>query len=359
MFSRKSTPDRAGQVPGVVPQASGMTGGDSRHTDGGRLADPRVLVGAADPGPAGWVSREPIVVGAPVPRFEPLPVAADYRRSPYRPDTVLDGWSSDDFLVRGGSVRGYLHRYEGAPRQDDFAIAERSGGRQVIAAVADGVSQAPQSHIGATAAVRYACQWLAATPAESPGAIDWKSMIEGAAWTLVEQARAIDPDCASAVMAEQMLATTLACAVVEAGQDGEAVAHIVSVGDSGAWVLSSAGYRRVVGGKAEVDGVSSSAVFALPRVPRDVRPVRLDLAEGEVLLLGTDGFGDPLGSGAGLVGQLFAKVLLPGPPALTEFGHALDFSRETFDDDRALIAIWHRGRTAPGPLPVPLSATTP
>jgi hypothetical protein len=359
MFSRKSRPGEAGEVPVAVPHASEMTVGDSPHPEGSWLADRGAPGGAVDPGSAGWVSREPIVVGDPVSRFEPLPVSAEYRRSPYRPDTVLDGWSTDDFSVRGGSVRGYMHRYEGAPRQDDFAIAERSGGRQVIAAVADGVSQAPQSHIGSSTAVRYACQWLASTLAEPAGAIDWRSMIEGAAWTLVEQARAIDPDCASAAMAEQMLATTLVCAMVEAGQDGGAVAHLVSVGDSGAWVLSSAGYRRVAGGKAEVDGVSSSAVSALPRVPRDIRPVRLDLAEGEVLLLGTDGFGDPLGGGAGLVGELFAQALLPGPPTLTEFGHVLDFSRETFDDDRALIAIWHRGRAAPAPGAVPLSARTP
>jgi Protein phosphatase 2C len=291
----------------------------------------------------GWVSREPIVVGRPTPRFEPKQVAAKYRRNPYRPDTLLDGWTTGEFSVRGASVRGYLHRYNGAPRQDDFSISARSDGRQLIATIADGVSQATQSHIGSTTAVRYASQWLEKKLSESQDAIDWKSMVESTAWALVQQAQAIDPACDNAELAEEMLATTLVCAVVDAQDEGKFAAEIVTVGDSGAWQLTSSGYTRLAGGKAEGDGgVSSSAVSGLPRVPRDVHVTRAVLSGDDVLLLGTDGFGDPLGGGDGLVGRLFAEVLCPGPPSLTEFGHALDFSRETFDDDRTLVAVWRR-----------------
>ena len=291
----------------------------------------------------GWVSREPIVVGRPTPRFEPKQVAANYRRNPYRPDTLLDGWATGEFSVRGASVRGYLHRHNGAPRQDDFSISARSDGRQIIATIADGVSQATQSHIGSTTAVRYATQWLEKKLSESPDTIDWKSMVESTAWALVQQAQAIDPACDNAELAEEMLATTLVCAVVDARDEGKFAAEIVTVGDSSAWQLTSSGYTRLVGGKAEGDGgVSSSAVCGLPRVPRDVQVTQAVLSADDVLLLGTDGFGDPLGGGDGAVGRLFAEVLCPGPPSLTEFGHALDFSRETFDDDRTLVAVWRR-----------------
>jgi hypothetical protein len=65
------------------------------------------------------------------------------------------------------------------------------------------------------------------------------------------------------------------------------------------------------------------------------------LAHGEVLLIGTDGFGDPLGDGTGPVGAHFAvRLARPRPPIA--FAHDLDFSRETFDDDRTLLAIWPR-----------------
>ncbi len=306
--------------------------------------------GSAQPGntpagPVGWTSREPIVVGTPTPRFEPKEVGAKFRRTPYRPDIVLDGWSTGAFLVRGGSVRGYHHRYYGEPRQDDFAIAARADGRQIIAAVADGVSEAMQSHIGATTAVRYASQWLDRSLGEPTEATDWKSMVESTAWALVEQARAIDAECADAAAAEEMLATTLVCAVVDAQDDGKFVAHLVNVGDSGAWQLSSAGYTYLSGGKtADGDGgISNSAVSGLPRIPHDLQVTRVVLAEDDILLLGTDGFGDPLGTGEGHVGRLFAEVIRrPDPPTLIEFGHALDFSRETFDDDRTLVAIWRR-----------------
>lgn len=306
-------------------------------------SDQAVTGQTGQPSTPGWTSRDPIVVGNPTPRFEPKPVAEEYRRNPYRPDTVLDAWSTGRFSVRAGSVRGYLHRYHGAPRQDDFAVTVRAGERQIIVAVADGVSAAAQSHIGSTTAVRYACQWLDSQLAEPIDATDWKSMIEGTAWALVEQARAIDPRCTDAEMAEHLLATTLVCAVIEAADGDVATAHVISIGDSGAWCLGRDGYTRVEGGKADADGgISSSAVSGLPRVPHDLRVAQVNLPRGDVLLLGTDGFGDPLGSGEGLVGKLFAEVLLPGPPTLTEFGHALDFSRETFDDDRTLVAIWQR-----------------
>jgi hypothetical protein len=29
-------------------------------------------------------------------------------------------------------------------------------------------------------------------------------------------------------------------------------------------------------------------------------------------------------------------------PSLIEFAHMVDFSRETFDDDRTLVAVWPR-----------------
>jgi hypothetical protein len=67
------------------------------------------------------------------------------------------------------------------------------------------------------------------------------------------------------------------------------------------------------------------------------------------LLIGTDGIGDPLGAGQGGVGDLFRDVLTkPTVPSLIEFAHAVDFSRETFDDDRTLVAVWPRKQSTLG-----------
>lgn len=112
-------------------------------------------------------------------------------------------------------------------------------------------------------------------------------------------------------------------------------------GDSGAWTFGDAGFTQVLGGKsASVSGVSPSAVSGLPRVPSTVEAVEVIVDSGQAMLLGNDGFGDPLGGGTGEVGRLFGAVLGQPVPSLVEFAHALDFSRETFDDDRTLVAIW-------------------
>ena len=71
------------------------------------------------------------------------------------------------------------------------------------------------------------------------------------------------------------------------------------------------------------------------------RPTTARLSPTQILLVGTDGFSDPLGDGDGLVGALFARHLTTPPPPVW-LAHVLDFSRETFDDDRTLLAVWPR-----------------
>ena len=285
-----------------------------------------------------------IVIGSPSPEVEPKYTGDQFRSFPFRPDTVVDGWSLDWVTVRGASLRGHFHRYNSAPRQDDFAVHQLADGR-IVALVADGVSQSHQSHLGATAAVRAASRWLETNASPVTENTDWLAMMKDAAWALAEQARVTfkldnpDPE-----MAFKHMSTTLLCAVIEVGQDGNLTAFIVCVGDSGAWILRNGEFASVLGGKSVGEGgISSSAVVGLPQVPTSLDVTAVDVGPGDVLLLGTDGFGDPLGNGSGGVGNLFRELLGgPRPPSLIEFAHGLDFSRETFDDDRTLIAVTPR-----------------
>jgi Protein phosphatase 2C len=287
-----------------------------------------------------------ITVGKPSPALEPTPTAAGFRSFPYRPDVVIDGWSTDAITVRGVSQRGHLHRYNGAPRQDDFAIHQVSGDR-VIIVVADGVSAARQSHIGASAAIKYAAGWLRDYLGDDVAQTDWLTLVKNVAWELNEQAQTLfrlaEPD---PVRAEEELATTLVCAVIEPIDSGRLRAHLVGVGDSGSWLLSSGRFTEILGGKAlSAAGIASSEVTGLPWVPKEIAPVVVEVADRDVLLIGTDGIGDPLGSGQGGVGNLLRDVLVaPSPPSLIEFAHAVDFSREMFDDDRTLVAVWPKRR---------------
>jgi hypothetical protein len=311
-----------------------------------------------------------IVIGSPSPSVEPTVIAAKYQSLPFRPDTLIDGWSTDTITMRGASQRGHLHRYNGAPRQDDFAAHHLPDGRVVIT-VADGVSGAEQSHLGAATATKQAAELLCTQLGTDLGDIDWTALIKSTAWALTERAQTLlglpthDP-----VRAEEQLATTLVCAVIEPTPTGSLRAYLVGVGDSNAWLLPTSGrFIELLGAKAvTADGMSTSAVAGLPRVPAEVIPAIVEITAGEVLLIGTDGIGDPLGGGEGGVGNLLREVLTgPGTPSLIEFAHAVDFSRETFDDDRTLVAIWPRKppptrretprhRQPPGPPPTGLAA---
>jgi hypothetical protein len=133
------------------------------------------------------------------------------------------------------------------------------------------------------------------------------------------------------------MATTLVTGLAVPSPEDPAFA-LVQVGDTSAWVLRDGTFRPLW---PPADGtIATTAVTALPRVP-EISVCRGGLAPGEVLLVGTDGFGDPLGDGGGPVGAHFvAGLAAPRPPL--EFAHDLDFSRETFDDDRTLLAIWPR-----------------
>lgn len=289
----------------------------------------------------GSVRLAQIVVGKASPTVEPRLTGEKYRSFPFRPDTVVDGWSNDVLTVRGASLRGHFHRYNSAPRQDDFAVHQLPDGR-VVVLVADGVSQSVQSHLGATAAVSSAARWFVSNAPAATHDTDWLALMKNAAWALAEQARITfkldepDPE-----MAFNHMSTTLLCAVIEGSGGAGLQASVVSVGDSGAWLLREGQFTPVLGGKTVSEGgISSSAVAGLPQVPGELEARVIEIGLDDVLLLGTDGFGDPLGSGSGGVGNLFRELFTgPDPPSLFEFARALDFSRETFDDDRTLVAV--------------------
>jgi hypothetical protein len=74
-------------------------------------------------------------------------------------------------------------------------------------------------------------------------------------------------------------------------------------------------------------------------VPGEVTPVTAELTGGDVLVLGTDGFAEPLGDGTGELGGLFAAALA-APPPMPKLAWLLDFTAGTHDDDRSVLALW-------------------
>jgi serine/threonine protein phosphatase PrpC len=236
-----------------------------------------------------------------------------------------------------------------------LAVHPTSG--SVVVAVADGVSAATRSAEGAASACRSAIREVLRQLTDD-AALDWRRVVEVAAWSIVDlhrlgsgeveadQANASIPDSRDQLRsaAEQALkdsASTLVVACLCPREDGRIELSGTAVGDSGLGVLRDRRIIRILGGKEEdQDGITSSAVVALPLVPVVVATTTTTLVPGEACMVGTDGFWDPVGDGTGDVGEKFAETLSDGPLHPYEFTRLLDFSRETFTDDRTLAVIW-------------------
>jgi serine/threonine protein phosphatase PrpC len=228
----------------------------------------------------------------------------------------------------------------GDPRQDDICLRLHSDSETLIAAVADGVSGASRSDLGAALAVRYATAAVARQLDAGRGSVDWGPVFEQAAWALVEEHRRSSGDAAAGVdEAARWFATTLLVAVVR-GRDVE----VAAVGDSPAFVLAGKEYDALVGLPVCADGLVGGGVESLPRFggAAAVQAARRRLDRDSVLLLCTDGLALPLADGSGDVGVALARELAR-PPDVVDFARLLDFSRSTYDDDRSLIAIWGSG----------------
>jgi serine/threonine protein phosphatase PrpC len=278
------------------------------------------------------LARGPLTIGEPAPPVEVRLAAAE----PYRPDTIADGGEAFGLTVRAASVRGLAKRYTGGPRQDDLCLAPHAPTESLVVAVADGVSAAPRSDLGAALAVRYAAAAAVRQLDAGVEAIRWGEVFDHAAWALVEEHRRASGDGEAGVEAAAgALATTLLVAVIDS-----AGAEVAAVGDSPALVLTAdRSFRPVTGDAGEADGLLGGGVRALPRDAGECACARTRLAAGEVLLLCTDGLALPLADGNGEVGQTLSRELRR-PPDVVDFARLLDFSRSTYDDDRTLVAVW-------------------
>lgn len=289
-----------------------------------------------EPGPP-W-SR--VVVDIPGIEFEPRPP----RGRVIRPDCECDGWSVAGITLRSASLRGDKHRYYRQPRQDAVCSAAHGDTGAVAFAVADGVSSAEASEVGAMEACRAAVYAITRQLDQGAAVLNCQAVacfaadqLRRRAGTLLDTAEPPDEQ-----VTAKLLATTLVAGAAWQ-QDRQVTAHLFRIGDSSAWILDHAleTYVALFGSAPDPSDqvLVSTEVTALPQVPAALEQVTVSVSPGQVLLVGTDGFGLPLGDGDGEIGTLFARQLAY-PPSPQWLAHVLDFSRETFDDDRTLLALW-------------------
>lgn len=300
----------------------------------------------AAPPTIGAVPWQQVTVGTPGPAFEARPpgqFAYDF------PDSECDGWSTPALCLRFASVRGAKHRYYRQPRQDSARAAVHEATGSIVFAVADGVSSAASSELGAVEACRAALERMLELLSSGGEPLDFQDVTRYAAKRLRQLAllhlEGREPEPGEVA---GLYATTLVAGVVRPGPEGP-TAELVRIADSTAWVLEQPlkQFRPLFSSKTGSDTLLvSNEVTPLPHVPDVLEATRVRLKPGQVLLVGTDGFADPLGDGDGLVGALFAHHL-NAPTSPVWLAHLLDFSRETFDDDRTLMVIWPHSGAAP------------
>jgi serine/threonine protein phosphatase PrpC len=273
-------------------------------------------------------------------------------RVPFRSDIVVDAtrlvgpYDKRRHLdVRAASIRGLSHRHYGTTRQDEFAMLVSADRRRLVVGVADGLSSATLSHVAAQIVARDGCALVARElDTVDPAALNWLRILDRLADAVVDcgvRDYGLPPD--RRVVTTELAATALFAVVdIEPNDDGARSVRLMALGDSSAWLLRPGEtipwqpLCQVV----RTDVITSTSTFAVPALPADIGdPVSAELDAGEVLVLMTDGVGDPLGTGVGDVGAFLAHEWVR-PPTPLAFAAQADFARITFDDDRTVVAIW-------------------
>lgn len=137
------------------------------------------------------------------------------------------------------------------------------------------------------------------------------------------------------------LSTTLVAAVVEQARPARAV--VFAVGDSPAFLLREGAFYPLTGGDDGDDVIATSATHALPANFGGVRVTACAVGEDDVLLLCTDGLGNPMRDAN--VRSWLARWRPDGGgpiPGVLEFGWQLSFRAQTYGDDRTAICVWGR-----------------
>lgn len=265
-------------------------------------------------------------------------------------DTALDFLTVGSLEVRACSSRGWSHRYKGTPRQDAYSILV--GDDVLVVAVADGVSEGDYSQVAADTAARATVK-LAANDIAKNGAVDWSLLARRVSLRIVEEAeyRQIAPSAAPETdindrvrAVRSKMSTTLIAAVLKRSPTHNGVEAEISViaGDSAAYqILNGSDVLTPVGGGKELGGsISSTSVKPLPG-PANPRAATIFLQPGEMLILGTDGLGDPAGDGSNDFGRELANRWKT-PPTIDQFLLDINVYRRSFDDDRTAVAVWLR-----------------
>ncbi|MCK8672241.1 protein phosphatase 2C domain-containing protein [Rhodococcus sp. HM1] len=261
------------------------------------------------------------------------------------PDSVCDAFDHQGWALRAASVRGLMHRSDGSPRQDAYAVRYSPDKDRLVVAVCDGVGSAPESHVASDMAANF----LVDRAVDAGTLINddwWTEVFHDASDALAAAARNAGASDPSPAGVRQVMATTAILAAVDnVSVAGPWTVQYAGVGDSSLWLTDvstdeDTSWIPILGGKHTGDGIATNRTSALPVYEKTcVQPEQFILLEGQLLLVCTDGVGDAFGSGMGEVAQTLRRSWM-NPPTALNFAAQVSFGRRRLLDDRTGVALW-------------------
>jgi serine/threonine protein phosphatase PrpC len=260
-------------------------------------------------------------------------------------DSLLDGGEVDGLVVRAASIRGDEHRYYGETRQDAFAIASMltpaatPNSPALLVAVADGIGSEELSQVGS----QTVCSLLArhmrsyAGAILNPGSAD-PSLRDKRCLEVVEALHEeLNREAKRRNVAPRALSTTLSVALIGTADGLSRRAIVFAVGDSPIFTLRNGQFSKVLPVEAD-GGLAGNPTDALPTSIGPVRATELSLQSGDMLLVCTDGLGNPMKGNPSVTGHLAWSWA--DPPSLPDFYWQFSFRAVTFGDDRTAVCVW-------------------
>lgn len=280
--------------------------------------------------------------------FQSCHIATQTTNYAQQHDICCDANVAGDLEIMCASLRGSLHatKLMSSVRQDDYAFGVDAGGRWLIAAVADGVSEAERAHELSSFMARQTVLVIGRSLTSCEGShglddVSWNGL--GCELLGIAQAycRHMMPQATDIREWTTQWATTLEFLVVALRPEGEGYpfASVSVAGDGAVYVLDPLkGWRSVKDAKRHGGTLVSNAVHALPANAMVPCVSRGTLCENESLLLVTDGLGDVLADGSTPLGGLF-QTKLPHCHSVIDYLKVVDTWAYQADDDRTAVLV--------------------
>ncbi|MGA5700408.1 protein phosphatase 2C domain-containing protein [Peterkaempfera bronchialis] len=334
------------------PRSAGAPTDRPRGSDGEAPAEPTAATGQPQgvkaPPPAPQPAPAPPLphIGDRPPTYDPepsaLPLADPDLLAELVPDTAVEGARYGTLTLRAASVRGDSARYRGEPRRDALLVARF--GEPPDGILVTVVAGAARSAEAPPLAAAEACRQLAAAVGRSraelvadlrSGARDGlrfglQRMAARAAQYLRDPQDPRDP--------QEPAAGSLHCVLSPLDPSaGDRVCF--GIGPGGLFLLRSAHWIDAYGARL-LHHPGEQQPAADPPSDQAFRFRLVPASPGDVLLLATAGFADPVREEPAVAGFLAAHWSHPHPPGTVDFLRQLQVRAKGYADDRTAVALW-------------------